>query len=49
MSAEKVPGKKAIRSREPFDVPTGGAFWLHDDRFGGEAEAEAAVDEEAEQ
>lgn len=40
--ADRVPGKKAIRSREPFEVPTGGAFWLHDDRFGGEAEQEPA-------
>lgn len=26
---------------EPFEVPTSGAFWLHDDRFEGEGDAGA--------
>ncbi|GLI59902.1 hypothetical protein VaNZ11_001941 [Volvox africanus] len=28
--------RKKAKLREPFEVPTSGAFWLHDDRFGGE-------------
>jgi hypothetical protein len=38
---------------EPFDVPTSGAFWLHDDRFdpgqageGGEGGMRSALPEE---
>ncbi len=26
---------------EPFEVPTSGVFWLHDDRFAAEGDAEA--------
>lgn len=36
-------GAKKAKPREPFEVPTQGAFWLHDDRFD---EAEAAAYEE---
>ncbi|EFJ47332.1 hypothetical protein VOLCADRAFT_92106 [Volvox carteri f. nagariensis] len=28
--------QKKAKLREPFEVPTSGAFWLHDDRFGGD-------------
>ncbi|GFR48919.1 hypothetical protein Agub_g10869, partial [Astrephomene gubernaculifera] len=34
--------KKKAKLREPFEVPTSGAFWLHDDRFGEELQAEPA-------
>jgi hypothetical protein len=26
--------KRKAKIREPFEVPTSGAFWLHDDRYG---------------
>lgn len=35
--------RKPFVKREPFEVPTQGAFWLHDDRFD---EAEQAAHEE---
>lgn len=44
-SGDRVHGKKAIKAREPFEVPTGGAFWLHDDRFGEEPAAAAGGSE----
>ncbi len=40
--AELTAEKLKAKLREPFEVPTTGAFWLHDDRFGGEQEQPAA-------
>ncbi|GIL52932.1 hypothetical protein Vafri_8676 [Volvox africanus] len=33
---DSAADRKKAKLREPFEVPTSGAFWLHDDRFGGE-------------
>lgn len=41
-AAEPMADKLKAKLREPFEVPTTGAFWLHDDRFGGEQEQPAA-------
>ncbi|KXZ54615.1 hypothetical protein GPECTOR_4g680 [Gonium pectorale] len=37
--AELSSEPKKAKLREPFEVPTSGAFWLHDDRFGEEVQA----------
>ena len=31
--AEAQPAQQQRRKLQPFEVPTSGAFWLHDDRF----------------
>lgn len=36
---DAAEGLKKAKLREPFEVPTSGAFWLHDDRYGAEAES----------
>ncbi len=41
-SADTTKSKTSKPPPQPFDVPTGGAYWLHDDRFD-EAEAQAAT------
>ncbi|KAK9846920.1 hypothetical protein WJX84_011053 [Apatococcus fuscideae] len=33
--SEAPPGAPAERQPQPYDVPTKGTFWLHDDRHGG--------------
>ena len=36
-AAEAEPVRRAERKKlEPFEVPTSGAFFMHDDRFGGD-------------
>lgn len=42
MTASHTPLLQLQRKRlEPFEVPTSGAFWLHDDRFEAEGDAGA--------
>ncbi len=32
---ETQPAGQPEQQSQPYDVPTKGAFWLHDDRYGG--------------
>lgn len=40
---EKLASKQQ-KSREPFDVPTSGAFYMHDDRFDGDIDIKVGKD-----
>jgi hypothetical protein len=37
---EAAPGRRARKPLEPYEVPTSGAFWMHDDRMGDDEPSE---------